>query len=68
MSVPVTLRLSDADATALRRCAEREARSMHVAKQAIRKYIEDRTMTESFDNVLDQELSRYAEALDRLGQ
>ncbi len=65
----MTLRLSDAEADALRRRAEREARSMQdVARQAVREYIENHSRTELLDGVLDEELPRYAEALERLGQ
>ena len=65
----MTLRLADADARALRRRAEREGRSMQeVARQAIREYVETRSRAELLDRVLDEELPRYAEALERLGQ
>ncbi|WP_194164885.1 MULTISPECIES: ribbon-helix-helix protein, CopG family [unclassified Pseudactinotalea] len=65
----MTLRLSDAEADALRRRAERESRSMQdVARQAVREYVERRSRAELLDQVLDQELPRYTEALDRLGQ
>lgn len=65
----MTLRLSDAEAEALRRRAAREARSMQdVVKQAIREYVENHSRAELLDEVLDQELPRYAEALDRLGR
>ncbi|MEJ7742913.1 MAG: hypothetical protein WKF73_10375 [Nocardioidaceae bacterium] len=67
--MPMTLRLSDAEADALRRRAEREARSMQdVARQAIREYVENHSRAELLDQVLDEELPRYAEALERLGQ
>ena len=65
----MTLRLSDAEADALRRRAEREARSMQdVARQAIREYVENHSRAELLDQVLDEELPRYAEALERLGR
>jgi predicted transcriptional regulator len=65
----MTLRLSDDEADALRRRAERESRSMQeVARQAIREYVEGHSRAELLDRVLDEELPRYAEALDRLGQ
>lgn len=67
--MPMTLRLSDADADALRRRAAHESRSMQdVAKQAIREYVENHSRRELLDRVLDEELPRYAEALERLGQ
>jgi hypothetical protein len=65
----MTLRLSDADARALRRRAEHEGRPMQeVARQAIREYVEGHSRAELLDRVLDEELPRYAEALERLAQ
>ncbi len=65
----MTLRLTDAEIDALRRRAELESRSMQdVARQAVREYIENRSRAELLDQVLDEELPRYAEALERLGQ
>ena len=65
----MTLRLSDAEARALRRRADHEGRPMQeVARQAIREYIEGHSRAELLDRVLDEELPRYAEALERLGQ
>ncbi|QGK72017.1 ribbon-helix-helix protein, CopG family [Allosaccharopolyspora coralli] len=65
----MTLRLSDAEADALRRRAELEHRSMQdVARQAVREYVETHSRAELLDRVLDEELPRYAEALERLGQ
>ncbi|GAA2331682.1 hypothetical protein GCM10009854_03570 [Saccharopolyspora halophila] len=67
--MPMTLRLSDAEVDALRRRAERENRSMQdVARQAVREYVESHSRAELIDQVLDEELPRYAEALERLGQ
>lgn len=67
--VPMTLRLSDADSEALRRRAEFESRSMQdVAKQAVREYVENHSRRDLLDSVLDEELPRYAEALERLGR
>jgi plasmid stability protein len=63
------LRLGDDEADALRRRAAREGRSMQeVASQAVRQYIERTSRRELLDEVLDQELPRYAEALRRLGE
>lgn len=63
------MRLTDAEIDALRRRAELESRSMQdVARQAVREYIENRSRAELLDQVLDEELPRYAEALERLGQ
>ncbi|MGE4428675.1 MAG: ribbon-helix-helix protein, CopG family [Solirubrobacteraceae bacterium] len=65
----MTLRLSDEETEALRRRAERESRSMQeVARQAIRFYVESTSREELLDEVLDAELPRYAEALERLGR
>jgi predicted transcriptional regulator len=65
----MTLRLSDGDAEALRRRAEREQRSMQdVVRAAIREYVEGHSRAELLDEVLDEDLPRYAEALERLGQ
>jgi predicted transcriptional regulator len=65
----MTLRLTDDEANALRRRAEFEARSMQdVARQAIREYVEGHSRADLLDRVLDEELPRYAEALERLGQ
>ena len=65
----MTLRLDETETEALRRRAEREQRSMQdVARQAIREYVEVHSRAELLDRVLDEELPRYAEALERLGQ
>ena len=39
-----------------------------VARQAIREYVEGHNRAERLDRVLDEELPRYAEALERLAQ
>jgi predicted transcriptional regulator len=65
----MTLRLDDQEAEALRRRAQLEGRSMQeVARQAVRDYIERTSKRELLDRVLDEELPRYAEALERLGR
>lgn len=65
----MTLRLTDEEADALRRRSELEGRSMQdVARQAVREYVETHSRSELLDQVLDQELPRYTEALHRLGQ
>jgi predicted transcriptional regulator len=65
----MTLRLSEQEASALRRRAEYEGRPMQeVAREAIREYVEGHSRAELLDRVLDEELPRYAEALDRLAQ
>lgn len=65
----MTLRLDEQETEALRRRAEIEGRSMQeVAREAVRTYIEQRSKRDLLDRVLDEELPRYAEALERLGQ
>lgn len=65
----MTLRLTDEETEALRRRAQLESRSMQdVARQAVREYVESHSRAELLDRVLDEELPRYAEALERLGQ
>jgi predicted transcriptional regulator len=65
----MTLRLSDAEARALRKRAEHEGRPMQeIARQAIREYVEGHSRAELIDRVLDEKLPRHAEALDRLAQ
>jgi hypothetical protein len=65
----MTLRLADADAQTLRRRAELERRPMQeIVRQAIREYVESHSRAELLDQVLDEDLPRYAEALRRLGQ
>ena len=52
-----------------RRCAEFQSRSMQdVAKQAVREYVESHSRQDLLRTVLDEELPRYAEALDGLGK
>jgi hypothetical protein len=65
----MTLRLTDAETEVLRRRADLERRSMQeVVRQAIREYVEGHSRAELLDQVLDEELPRYAEALERLAQ
>ena len=65
----MTLRLTDEEATALRLRAQREGRSMQeVARAAVRDYIDRTSRRELLDEVLDEELPRFAEALRRLGE
>jgi hypothetical protein len=65
----MTLRLTEAEARALRLRAQHEGRPMQeVARQAIREYVEGHSRAELLDRVLDEELPRYAEALERLAQ
>jgi plasmid stability protein len=65
----MTLRLSDDESEALRQRALREGRSMQeVARSAVREYIDRTSRRELLDDVLDDQLPRYAEALRRLGE
>ena len=65
----MTLRLTEAETEALRARARREGRSMQeVAREAVREYIDRTSRRELLDQVLDEELPRYAEALERLGE
>ncbi len=65
----MTLRLTDEETDALRRRAAREGRSMQdVARSAVRDYIDRTSRRELLDEVLDQELPKYSEALRRLGE
>lgn len=69
LGMAMTLRLTDEEADALRRRAQFEARSMQeVARTAVQEYIENHSRQDLLEKVLDEELPRYAEALDRLGQ
>ena len=65
----MTLRLTDDETDALRRRAQREGRSMQeVARAAVRDYIDRTSRRELLDEVLDEQLPRYSEALRRLGE
>ena len=65
----MTLRLDEQEAEALRKRAEREGRSMQdVARSAVREYVERHSREALLNQVLDEELPRYREALDRLAQ
>jgi predicted transcriptional regulator len=65
----MTLRLTDDETDALRLRAELEGRSMQeVARAAVREYIDRTSRQELLDQVLEEQLPRYAEALRRLGE
>lgn len=65
----MTLRLTDSELDALRNRAQYESRSMQeVAREAILEYIEGHSRTDLIDQVLDRELPRFAEALERLAK
>jgi predicted transcriptional regulator len=65
----MTLRLTDDESDALRRRADQEGRSMQeIARQAVREYVENHSRADLLNRVLDAEVPRYAEAVERLGQ
>ncbi|WP_029136196.1 ribbon-helix-helix protein, CopG family [Nakamurella lactea] len=65
----MTLRLDESETEALRRRAEIESRSMQdVAREAVREYIESHSKADLIDQVIAEEIPKYAEALERLGQ
>jgi predicted transcriptional regulator len=65
----MTLRLSDQQAEALRRRAEKEGRSMQqVARTALEEYLLRTEDDERTDGLADQGARRYAELLQRLGE
>lgn len=67
--MPMTLRLTDDEMQALRLRAQREGRSMQdVAREAVRDYVQRTSHRELLDEVLDEQLPRYAEALRRLAE
>ncbi len=62
----MTVRLSDDETDALRRRADFESRSMQdVARQAVREYVEQYNRADLLDQVLEADLPRFAEALER---
>ena len=65
----MTFRLPAEDSAALARIAEVEGRSQNeVLLTALREYIERQSRAALIGQVMDSELPRYAEALERLGQ
>ena len=65
----MTLRLPAEDSVALARAAELESRSQtDVILTALREYIARHERASLIEEVMDAELPRYAEALERLGQ
>jgi hypothetical protein len=65
----MTLHLTDDEAEALRRQAALEGRSVEeLARAAVCEYIDRTSRRELLDEVLDQELPRYADPLRRLGE
>lgn len=65
----MTLRLTDEETAALRLRGELEGRSMQeVARSAVREYIDRHSRDDLIDRVMDTELPRFADALERLAQ
>ena len=65
----MTLRLDEPTNEALRARAQAEGRSMQeVVRIAVLEYIDRHSKTDLLDQILDNELPRYAEALKRLGE
>ena len=65
----MTLRLTDAETAALRERAALEGRSMQeVAREAVRTYVDQTGRDALLEQILDEELQRYANALRRLGE
>ena len=65
----MTLRLPAEDSAALARTAKLESRSQSdVILTALREYIARHERASLINEVMDAELPRYAEALERLGQ
>jgi predicted transcriptional regulator len=68
-SMAMTLRLSDEQAEALRRRADKEGRSMQqVARAALDEYLLRTEDDELTDRLADRGARRYAELLRRLGE
>jgi len=65
----MTLRLDESLDAALTQRAEHEGRSkQEVARAAIAAYVDHYSKREMLDLLLDTELPRYADALERLGK
>ncbi|MBA3367982.1 MAG: ribbon-helix-helix protein, CopG family [Geodermatophilaceae bacterium] len=65
----MTVRFDEEETRALRKRAAVEGRSMQeITRAGVREYIDRHSRDELLDEVLDEELPRFAEALDRLGR
>ncbi len=65
----MTVRFDEDETRALRKRAAVEGRSMQeITRAGVREYIDRHSRDELLDEVLDEELPRFAEALDRLGR
>jgi len=67
--VAMTFRLTTEDSAALARLAALQERSQNdVLLTALREYVERQARSALMEQVMDSELPRYAEALERLGR
>lgn len=65
----MTVRFDEEETRALRKRAAVEGRSMQeITRAGVREYIDRHSRDELLDEVLDEDLPRFAEALDRLGR
>ena len=65
----MTLRLSPQETQALRSCASAEGASMQdVARRAVAAYVRSHEPDVPFEALLDQELARFAGAVEWLGR
>jgi predicted transcriptional regulator len=65
----MTLRLTDAEADALRRRAEAEQRSMQeVARAAVREYVDRHAHDDAVDQAAAWVVENFRDTLDRLGR
>ncbi|MGI8627332.1 MAG: ribbon-helix-helix protein, CopG family [Geodermatophilaceae bacterium] len=65
----MTVRFDEEETAALRKRAALEGHSMQeITRAAVREYVERHSRDDLLDKVIDEELPRYAEALDRLGR
>lgn len=65
----MTLRLSDDESAALKRQADIERRSMQeVAREAVREYVNRRSLSTRVEEALDEIIPRYSDLLRRVGE
>jgi plasmid stability protein len=65
----MTVRFDEEETRALRKRAAVEGRSMQeITRAGVREYIDRHSRDELLDEVLAEDLPRFAEALDRLGR
>ena len=69
LAIPQLYGWQATETEALRRRASFESRSMQdVARQAVREYVESHSRVDLIEQVMDDELPPYAEALERLAR